>query len=502
MPLPNNVNHVHFVGIGGYGMSALALILLQKGYRVSGSDMKYNQLTATLSSSGALVSIGHSAGNLGAAQMVVYSTAVPTGNPELVEAGRRGIFLWHRSELLAALLNEACGIAIAGAHGKTTTTAMTALLLEKGGLDPTAIIGGVLPAYGSNARLGKSPYLVAEADESDSSFTRYYPQLALVTGIEADHLEHYNNDYNSLVQAYWSFLSNLAEDGKAVLNGNDPALVKMGAGLNNRAYYYGITSDARETGAGNGFSDGQQVVQRNPSTANQGDHTEKQGFPAGYDYYAANIALEDRGAVFDFYHRGDLMASAVKLVVPGLHNVSNATGALGLVHTLGLDPAACAPVLSNFSGVGRRFELIGVVSGVTVIDDYAHHPTEIKATLRAARPSCKGRLICLFQPHRYTRTAFFFDEFARSFADADLLLLHSVYSAGEVPIPGATSEHLAEQIRHYSNIPVFQSDYLDKLEEQALIIARSGDVIITMGAGDVTNSAPGIVRLLHEKEES
>lgn len=501
MPLPNNVNHVHFVGIGGYGMSALALILLKKGYRVSGSDVRCNQLIETLSSNGALVSIGHSAGNLGAAQMVVYSTAVTTGNPELVEAGRRGIFLWHRSELLAALLNDACGIAIAGAHGKTTTTAMTALLLEKGGLDPTAIIGGVLPAYGSNARLGNSSYLVAEADESDSSFTRYYPQLALVTGIEADHLEHYNNDYNSLVKAYWSFLSNLAEDGKAVLNGNDSVLVKMGAVLNNRAYYYGITGDAREIVAGDDLGGGQEAVQRTPSTRARDDRAEKQVFASGYDYYASNVILEDRGAVFDFYYRGDLMASAVKLVVPGLHNVSNATGALGLVHMLGLDPAACAPVLSEFSGVGRRFELIGVVSGVTVIDDYAHHPTEIKATLRAARPSCRGRLICLFQPHRYTRTAFFFDEFARSFTDADLLLLHSVYPAGEVPIPGATSEYLAEQVRYASNIPVFQSDYLDKLEEQALIIARPGDVIITMGAGDVTNSAPGLVRRLREKAE-
>jgi len=473
LSIPPHIKQIHFIGIGGYGMSALALILLQKGYLVSGSDLKASPLTEHLSEEGALVTIGHRRENLGAAQLVVYSTAVPPGNPEVMAVTEKGLPLWHRSELLAALLNEARGIAIAGAHGKTTTTAMVALLLEKGGLDPSAIIGGVLPAYGSNARLGQSDYLVAEADESDSSFTRYHPYVALVTGMEADHLEHYNNEYSRLQEAYGTFLSHLDPGGTAILCADDPGLLELGAQLQGRVFYYGL---AAETPAG-----------------------EAVPVPRA-DYYAANIELAERSSSFDFYFRGKRLASAVNLSVPGRHNVSNATGALALAASLGLDPATCAASLKGFSGVGRRFEVIGTVNGITVIDDYAHHPTEIRATLEAARPGCK-RLICVFQPHRYTRTAWFLDEFSRAFTEADLLLLHSVYSAGEVPIPGATSEVLAELIREHSNIPVFYSDHLLILEEQALAIARPGDRIITMGAGDITKVAPGIVERLRQKEE-
>ena len=474
MPLPEHVKDVHFIGIGGYGMSALALILLAKGYRVSGSDLKASPLTENLADQGARVMIGHNRENLGRAQLVVYSTAVPSGNPELVAATEKGLPLWHRSELLAALLKDAYGIAIAGAHGKTTTTAMVALLLEKGGLDPTAIIGGVLPAYGSNARLGNSSYLVAEADESDSSFTRYFPKVTLVTGMEADHLEHYNNEYGRLKEAYGTFLSHLDPEGIAVLSAEDPGLVELGSTLERRVFYYGLKKD-------------QQAADPLPNRPDP-------------DYYAANINLKERSSSFDFYYRGSLLATGVNLNVPGRHNVSNAAGALALAAGLGLDIAACAAALKDFTGVGRRFELIGTVNDITVIDDYAHHPTEIRATLEAARPGCK-RLICIFQPHRYTRTAWFMDEFSRAFAEADLLLLNSVYSAGEVPIPGATSEVLAEQVREHSNIPVFYSDHLFMLEEQALAIARPGDLIITMGAGDITTVAPGIIARLKKKEE-
>jgi len=476
LSFPPGIKQVHFIGIGGYGMSALALILLQQGFRVSGSDLKASPLTEYLAERGATVIIGHHPGNLGSAELVVYSTAVPSGNPELLEAVCRSVMLWHRSELLAALLNDAYGIAVAGAHGKTTTTAMVALLLEAGGLDPTAIIGGVLPAYGSNARLGKSRYLVAEADESDSSFTRYYPRMALITGMEADHLEHYNNEYSRLLEAYSTFLSHLAADGTAILCAADPALCALGSRLERRVFYYGLDPQSPVIG---GLS-GQDAKTIQP------------------DYYAANINLKARGSTFDFYYRGVLRAPAVTLNVPGLHNVYNAAGALALADHIGLDLAACTSGLTEFKGVGRRFEVLGTVNDITVVDDYAHHPTEIKATLQAARPDCR-RLICVFQPHRYTRTAYFFDEFSRAFNDADLLLLHSVYSAGEVPIPGATSEILADQIRYYSNIPVFQCDNLDMLEEQALAVARPGDLIITMGAGDVTKVAPGIVKRLQEK---
>lgn len=459
--LPPDIKRVHFIGIGGYGMSALAQILLQKGIEVSGSDLKESPLTANLIHRGARVATGHAAGNLGDAGLIVYSTAVPAGNPELVAAEERGITLWHRSELLAALINSAFGIAIAGAHGKTTITAMVALLLEAGGLDPTAVIGGVLPAYGSNARLGKSEYLVAEADESDSSFTRYYPRLALVSGIEADHLEHYDNSYARLRQAYIAFLSNLPAAGTAVLCADDPGLRSLAAELSCEITYYALT-----------------------------DTTTPRP-----DYYAANITLNNRGSTFDLYYRGEPCALNIRLNVPGSHNISNAAGALAVARTLGLDPAACAPALAAFYGVGRRFEIIGTSGGITVVDDYAHHPTEVRATLEAARPG-SSRVICLFQPHRYSRTAFFIDEFSRAFDDADLLLLHSVYPAGEAPIPGANSEVLAEKIRRCGKVVVHYSADITVLEEKAAQLARPGDLVITMGAGDVTNSAPRILSLL------
>lgn len=465
MALGHDIKDVHFVGIGGYGMSALALILLQQGYRISGSDLKESPLTATLSARGAAVSIGHHPANLGSAQLVVYSTAVPSGNPELEEAGRRKLLLWHRSELLAALLNEADGIAIAGAHGKTTTTAMVALLLEAGGLDPTVVIGGILPVYGSNARLGSSRYLVAEADESDRSFTRYYPQIALVTGMEADHLEHYENDYASLIEAYSIFLEHLDPNGTAVLCAEDPALVEQGSRLKRRVVYYAL-SERLET-----------------------DRP---------DYYAANLNLKGWGSTFDFYHRGALRVPAVHLSVPGRHNISNAVGALALADQLGINPADCAGALAAFKGVGRRFEIIGTVGDITVVDDYAHHPTEIKATLEAARPG-SSRLICIFQPHRYSRMACFFEQFAAAFNNADQLFLHRVYSAGEEPIPGATSAALAELIHSQETVPVFHSADLAVLEEKAVEAARPGDLIITMGAGDITGAAPRIVTRLQEK---
>ncbi len=478
MPLnTQDTNHIHFIGIGGYGMSALALILLQKGFQVSGSDLKVSSLTASLAEKGAKISTGHHASNLGSAELVVYSTAVPADNPELVTARKRGLLTWHRSELLAALINNAYGIAIAGAHGKTTTTAMAALLLEAGGLDPTAIIGGVLPAYGSNARLGKSEYLVAEADESDSSFTRYYPRLALVTGIEPDHLEHYANDYTRLKRAYTTFLSHLPPGGTAVLCADDPALVSLSRKLFCRVVFYSLTAK--------------------PPADHLGPAPDKPGFPTAADYYAANITLSGRSSTFDFYCQGKVCAAQVSLNVPGSHNISNAAGALALAAELGLDPAACAPALANFTGVGRRFEIIGAARGITVIDDYAHHPTEVRATLEAARPSA-NRVICVFQPHRYSRTACFLEQFARAFNDADLLLLHSVYPAGEAPIPGATSEALAEKIRRQGKVVVHYSSNITTLEEKAAEMARSGDLIITMGAGDITKSAPRILERLRQ----
>ena len=472
MTLPSTINKVHFIGIGGYGMSALAFILMAQGYKVSGSDLKKSALSEALAEQGAVVTIGHEAANLHNADMVIYSTAIEANNPELKEAAHRGLPCWHRSQLLAALLNSTYGIAIAGAHGKTTTTAMVSLLLEAGNLDPTVIIGGVLPAYGSNARLGSGHYLVAEADESDSSFTRYYPSLAVVTGIEPDHLEHYEHNYERLKEAYVTFLRNLDPAGIAVLCADDPALRKLAGNLSCRKAWYSKSESPDE------------------------EKTE-----IGQDvelYHAKNIILNPGSSMFDFYRGKRMLAGRVKLSVPGLHNISNAVAALAVVDSLEIDPARCYSILSKFHGVGRRFEKIGEARGIQVIDDYAHHPTEVKATLEAARLSGK-RVLCLFQPHRYSRTAAFFDEFSSAFRHADRLYLHAVYPAGEEPLPGVNAAALAERIREKSGIPVAQNDDLAALEAEITQEARPGDLIITMGAGDITYAAGRILNLLRQQ---
>ncbi len=460
--LPDNVKDIHFIGIGGYGMSALAHVLLEKGYGVSGSDIRESAITGMLKEKGAIVHISHHAENLGKTQLVIYSTAITPDNPELLAAKEKEITVWHRSDLLAVLINNCYGIAVAGAHGKTTTTAMVSLLLEAGGLDPTSIIGGFVPLHGSNARIGKSQYLVAEADESDSSFVRYYPHMAIVTGIEADHLEHYGNEYENLHKAYSVFLSQVSAGGTAVICAEDDELRNLASHLECKVIYYALNDDPR----------------------------------VRPDYCAANIAIEGLGSKFDLYHRGKLCAEGVRISIPGNHNISNAVAAFALIAQLGLDPASYTYALKDFKGVGRRFEVIGMGKGVTVIDDYAHHPTEIKATLEAARPRTEGKIICLFQPHRYSRTAYFIREYTTAFNSADILLLHSVYSAGEKPIPGATSEALADRINTEGSVTVIQDDDISNLEKEAVFKANPGDLIITMGAGDINYSAPRIVKML------
>jgi len=515
LAFPDGAKKIHFIGIGGYGMSALALILLKKGYQVSGSDIRDTTLTASLAEAGALIKIGHQAANIGSADLVVYSTAIDPANPELTEAKQRGILLWHRSELLAALLNSAYGIAIAGAHGKTTTTAMTALLLEAAGLDPTALVGGVVPAFNGNARLGTGPYIVAEADESDSSFTRYYPKIALVTGIEADHLEHYNNDYILLQQAYAQFLAQVSvEEGIAVLCADDPALRLLGDELNCRVVYYSSRgldeSITTKTTSVDHLSKSPDLI--NPTKTNLEDPGNKyiskapQRYPvakmahphASAEYSAVNIRLTPHRCHFDLALWGRVIATGVSIGVPGLHNVSNAVGALALVDQIVPNIAVCTTALKSFSGAGRRFEKIGEVKGITVIDDYAHHPTEVKSTLKTARLSAK-RVLCLFQPHRYSRTAALFEQFAASFSDANLLYLHEVYSAGEAPLPGINSKTLAAAITRQSNTIVTYNPSITALEEEVATTASQGDLIITMGAGDITYSAPRILKLLETR---
>jgi len=417
-------------------MSALAQVMLTLGYRVSGSDIKESSITRRLAGQGAEIRLGHHRDNLGDCGLVVYSTAIPSDNPEMVEAHARNIPLWHRSELLASLINERYGIAVAGTHGKTTTTSMVALLLEKGGLDPTAIVGGNVSSFKGNARVGKSSYLVAEACESDRSFLRYFPRVALITNLEPDHLEHYYGDFNLLRAAYLDFLKNLHPEGHAVLCLDDPNLREMLPLVNRNVITYGLEGLSR---------------------------TEA-------DFSGRRVAAVGRGSTFVFYHKQQPITGEIALKVPGRHNVSNAVGALTVAAILGLDPGICAGALTEFYGAGRRFEVIGDAGGITVVDDYAHHPTEVKVTLEAAK-SWGKRIIAIFQPHRYTRTAYFFEELARAFTDADMVLLHRIYPAGEKPITGVDSTTLAGRIRQVKGGPVYAEDEMVALENLALELA-------------------------------
>lgn len=459
MAIPQ-VKQVHFIGIGGYGMSALAQVLLQMGYRVTGSDINDSALIRRLTEQGADIKLFHHPDHIGPSELVVYSTAIPPDNCELQEGRRRGILVWHRSELLAALINSHYGIAVAGTHGKTTTSTMITLILEAGGLDPTALIGGVVSSFQSNARFGRSDYLVAEACESDHSFLRYRPHIAVITNVEADHLEHYENDFGILLKAYEAFLQNLLPDGCAVLCFDDPFLRELAPRVAQKTVTYGLAESRAGSGA---------------------------------DYTGQEIVLTGQGSAFTFCYRGEPLTGTITLQVPGRHNVSNAVAALAVAAELGLNLEQCAGALKEFRGAKRRFEIIGEVNGVTVIDDYAHHPTEVKVTLQAARASGK-RVCCIFQPHRFSRTAYFFEDFARSFDDADLVLLHRIYSAGEEPRKGITSAALAHRISEIKGQPVYSSYDMDELGRLALEWARPGDMIIVMGAGDISRLAYTLVQ--------
>lgn len=459
--LPSSLERVYFIGIGGYGMSALAQVLFDLGLQVSGADLKESEITRYLAGRGIKIYYDHRRVNIGDSQLVVYSTAIPGDNPEMLEARRRGVPLWHRSRLLAALIAGRYGIAVAGTHGKTTTAAFLSLLLEEAGLDPTAIIGGIISRYPGNARLGRGEYLVAEACESDHSFLLYRPQMALVTGIEPDHLENYGGDFNLLREAYQTFI-NHAQEG-TVLCADDPRLVALLAGgIKPAAVTYAI--DNREA-----------------------------------DFYAGGIAPGDPGPTFTLYRRGEAV-TRVAINIPGRHNVSNALGALAVADRLGLDLKSCARSLMKFRGAGRRYEIMGKVDGITVVSDYAHHPTEIRATIQAARTNGE-RVFCIFQPHRYTRTAYFMEEFVSAFQEADLVLLHRIYPAGEKPIAGVSSERLAGLLRQAGKRPVYARESLEELELLALELARPGDNILVMGAGNINRLAESLYKRLQGGSE-
>jgi len=450
----DQIQHVHFVGIGGYGMSAIARVLLDLGYKVTGSDVSMSELARKLQVRGATVMIGHDASYIEGADIVVYSTSISKENPEIAAASAKGIPLLHRSQMLAQIMNERKGVAVAGAHGKTTTTSMIAHVLEECGVDPTYIIGGELMNAGTNAKAGKSDFVVAEADESDGSFLEYRPSYAIVTNIEPDHLEHFDGKFENLKKAYVEFLSHVKTDGKTILCVDDPHVRELMPTLDRTIITYSI----------------------NPE------------FAALADYRAVNIVSGDRRISAQIMHRDQLLGEVV-LHVPGKHNIANAIAAIIVSLEAGVGFEEIAKALSTFTGAKRRFQIIGEAQDILVVDDYAHHPTEIIATLNGAR-ACGRRVIAIFQPQRYTRTYFLMEEFSQAFREADEVFITDIYSpAGEAKIEGVSSKVLVDKIRINSHPRAQYIPTKEELQDLLMDQLKPGDLVITMGAGDIWKSA-------------
>ena len=452
---------LHFIGIGGVGMSGLARIASSQGIRVSGSDMKSSRFTTQLEKSWIPVSIGHDAKNVpeGDDVTVVVSTAIMPDNPELVEAKDRGLRIIHRAQLLSYLGRNLKTLAVAGTHGKTTTSSMLACVLDEMKLDPTFVIGGMVLQYDTNARPGSGEFYVVEADESDKSLTCLNPHAVIVTSIESDHLDHYKS-LDEIYEKFGQFISSVPEGNPTIVCADDEKLVALAKKNASNVVTYGFSEradvriiESKRVGVGSSFT----------------------------------VRLKS----------GDVVKSAITKN-PGTHNELNATACLALIEALGLDVNLAAMKMSNFSGVHRRFELVGSANNVTVIDDYAHHPTEIKATIHAAKELDFKRVHVVFQPHRYSRATLFCDvlaeEFGSAFDEADSLIFTNVYAAGETPIPGVSGETFMEPILANANHP--ECSYVSRLADvpQAIAeVAKSGDLVITMGAGDVTSIGPVIL---------
>lgn len=441
-----DLHNIHFIGIGGAGMSAIAYVLLKRGYHVSGSDLAQGRMSAHLAQEGAVIYVGHKAEQVEGVDAVVISTAIHQDNPELAAAKERGIPVLHRSDVLAALLNDASGVAVAGAHGKTTTSAMISCIAAEGGVDPTIVIGGEVSSLGGNARNGAGSYVVAEADESDGSFLKFRPYLAVVTNIENDHMDHYGTEEN-IYAAFRQFLENIRPGGKAILCVDNAKVRRLAGETSAQVITYGMED-------------------------------------SGADYTARDIRYNADGTVYSLYLAGSFVTE-VRLTVPGRHNVLNSLGAFAAGREIGIADASILASLQRFGGAKRRFETKGRVGGVWVVDDYAHHPTEIGVTLRAARQTQPQRLICVFQPHRYTRTQLLFDEFCSCFEGCDELILTDIYSAGEDPIEGVSSAALAEGIRRVSGREVRYLSGLAEVEQYLRGHVQQGDLVMTIGAGDV-----------------
>ena len=453
--LPGDVGPIHFVGIGGIGMSGIAEVLLNHGYVVQGSDLKKSKITDRLEANGATIFEGQVAENLDDAEVVVISSAIKPGNAELDEARRRGLPVVRRAEMLAELMRLKSNVAVAGTHGKTTTTTMVAALLDHGKFDPTVINGGIIHAYGSNARVGQGEWMVVEADESDGTFNRLPATIAIVTNIDPEHMEHWGTEEN-LHKGFLDFVSNIPFYGLAICCTDDPDVQTL----------VGKISDRR-------------VVTF--------------GFNAQADVRAINLTYENGVAHFDVALQAeDKVIEGCTLPMPGDHNVSNALSAVAVARSLGMKLDEIREALASFGGVNRRFTRVGEVNGVTIIDDYGHHPVEIAAVLKAARQATKGRIIAVHQPHRYTRLHSLFDEFCACFNDADVVAIAEVYAAGEDPIEGASRDDLvAGLIAHghrHARAILGEDDLVRLVREQA----RPGDMVVCLGAGTISTWANGL----------
>jgi UDP-N-acetylmuramate--alanine ligase len=458
---------IHFVGIGGIGMSGIAELLANLGYEVSGSDAKRSSVTERLETLGVRVHAGHAAGHVGDVDVVVMSSAITSANPELAEARRRGIPVIPRAEMLAELMRLRYGIAIAGAHGKTTVTSMVALVLERAGFDPTAVIGGRLSAFGSNARLGRGDYMVAEADESDRSFLRLSPSIALVTNIDREHMESYGS-WEALQQAFVDFANKVPFYGCVVVCADDPPLRALVPQMTRRVVTYGFADSG-----------------------------------TGADVAGREVALTAFGASCVVTRRDRTGAVAalgpLTLAVPGRHNLLNALGALAIGFEVGVPFERIAAALGEFQGAERRFQRIGEAHGVMVVDDYGHHPTEIAAVVAAARAGLDRRVVVVFQPHRYSRTSQLMAEFGGALAGADEIVLTDIYAAGEPALPGVTVEALAAAVQKAAGRPVQLVKALDDVPAAVARLARPNDLVITLGAGSIGSVAERILTALRER---
>jgi len=472
--LLGGTRRIHFVGIGGIGMSGIAELLANLGFEVSGSDLKRSAAAARLADKfGVKVHEGHRAENVGEAQVVVFSSAVRSGNPEIVEAQRRGIPVIPRAEMLAELMRLRFSIAVAGSHGKTTTTSMIAVVLERAGTDPTAVIGGRLSAFGSNARLGRGEYLVAEADESDRSFLMLYPTIAVVTNIDREHMESYGS-FADLQQAFVDFSNKVPFYGSVVACADDEAIAAILPRLSRPLVTYGLEGRERREGL--------------EGERRKGVHIEASDIEIGPFGGRCVVYVSDRT-------RRDRLGE-LRLAIPGRHNLQNALAAIAVADRLGIPFSQVASALADFHGAERRFERHGEAGGVLVVDDYGHHPTEIAAVLAAARATLGRRLVVAFQPHRFTRTQQLLDAFGPALRDADEIVLTDIYAASEEPIAGVTIEALADAVRSGSGRPVHIAKHLDAVIPELLRIVRPGDAVLTLGAGSIGLLPPRLIEAL------